>query len=308
MKSEPRKKINLIRRTKRDELFTPYEMIAEELPFYKELFKDKVVLCNCNDSEDSNFFKYFVDHFDDYELKSLICTTYIRKGKAEKLVYSKSGLDKDQLSGNGDFCSKECQKLIDQADIIVTAPPFYLFEKYLELLTDKDKKFLILGNTKSLLNGKLFDLVQNNKISFGKNVHPETFKFYTKQNIPQSARNCGYDEFGNRFIQAENVRWITNLNTDQSEKVLHLTARYSPDKYPMFDTYQAIKVNKTAEIPVDYDGVMAVPLTYLDKHDPSKFEIVGMLSNDKDALAEPVINGKYVYKRIVIKNKIPILS
>lgn len=185
-----------------------------------------------------------------------------------------------ELKGDGDFRSEECLALLDEADIVVTNPPFSLFRDYVATLMEHEKHFIIIGNVNAITYKEFFPLLKENKVWIGASIHSGDRKFYVPDDYPLNAAGCGVDDDGRRFIRVKGVRWYTNLDLKQRHEEMILVKRYSPEKYHHFDNYDAINVNKTADIPCDYAGVMGVPITFLDKYSPDQFEIVGYTAKD----------------------------
>jgi hypothetical protein len=212
-----------------------------------------------------------------------------------------------RLKGDGDFRSQECVALLKQADIVVTNPPFSLFREYVAQLMEYKKMFLIIGNVNALTYKEIFPLVKENKIWLGESIHSGDRKFVVPDYYPLNAAGCGVDENGCRFIRVKGVRWFTNILTKTSQRLEELTLykRYMPDDYPKYDNYDAIEVSKVAEIPMDYEGYMGVPITFLDKYNPRQFEIVGLDHHDPDKNGAQwhLLNGKAPYRRIIIRKK-----
>ena len=280
---------------KKDEFYTQLSDIAEEVRHYKEHFKGKTVLCNCDDPRVSNFFHYFAYQFESLGLKRLITTCYKNQNadlfsqhKCERAVYLVYDGDKNgnripdpeeigihELKGDGDFRSEECVELLKQADIVVTNPPFSLFREYVAQLVEFGKKFLIVGNINCATYKEFFPLIQSNQVWLGASIHSGDRKFWVPDDYPLNAAGCGIDETGRKFIRVKGVRWFTNLDYRQHHEKLILYRNYSPEAYPRYFNYDAIEVGKTTDIPCDYDGKMGVPITFLDKYSPNQFEIVG---------------------------------
>lgn len=265
---------------KNDEFYTQLTDVAKELMHYKQHFKDKIVLCNCDDPTWSAFWKYFHLNFAELGLKKLISTHYDRTKATYKMEYT-GGDDNDieagvrtPLEGNGDFRNQECLDLLDECDIVVTNPPFSLFREYVAVLMEHKKKFIILGNMNALTYKEIFPLFRDNQLWYGASIHSGDRKFYVPNDYPLKASGCGIDESGKRFIRVKGVRWFTNLDYPARHEKLILWKNYTPEEYPKYDNYDAINVNKYAEIPVDYDGVMGVPITFMDFYCPEQFEIV----------------------------------
>lgn len=185
-----------------------------------------------------------------------------------------------ELEGDGDFRSEECLALLNEADIVVTNPPFSLFREYVSVLMEHEKHFIIIGNVNAITYKEFFPLLKENKVWIGASIHSGDRKFYVPDDYPLNAAGCGIDEDGRRFIRVKGVRWYTNLDLKQRHEEMILVKRYSPEIYPHFDNYDAINVDKTADIPCDYAGIMGVPITFLDRYSPDQFEIVGYTAKD----------------------------
>lgn len=271
---------------KNDEFYTQLTDVAKELMHYKAHFKDKIVLCNCDDPTWSAFWKYFHLNFAELGLKRLISTHYDREEATYKMEYT-GGNDNDidvgvktPLEGNGDFRNQECLDLLDECDIVVTNPPFSLFREYVACLMEHKKKFLILGNMNALTYKEIFPLIRDNQLWYGASIHSGDRKFYVPDDYPLKASGCGVDDNGRKFIRVKGVRWYTNLDYKARHEKLVLWKNYTPEEYPKYDNYDAINVNKYSEIPCDYDGVMGVPITFIDYYCPEQFEIVAFRKGD----------------------------
>lgn len=248
---------------KNDEFYTQLADVAEELKHYKGHFKDKIVFCNCDDPTWSAFWKYFHLNFTKLGLRKLISTHYDKNEPTYKMEYEggddnniEAGV-KTALEGNGDFRNQECIDLLDEADIVVTNPPFSLAREYLACLVEHGKKFLIVGDMNWITYKEVFPLLKSNLIWLG---------------------NCSVKEFvqpDGTIKKFGNKLWFTNLDHKKRHEKLILWKNYSPEEYPTYDNYDAIEVSKITDLPVDYDGVMGVPITYLNKHNPDQFEILG---------------------------------
>ena len=327
------------KRAKKDEFYTQRVDIENELRHYKSHFEGKVVLCNCEDPRQSEFFKYFAENFEKLKLKRLIAVCYksqdvdlFSQGDCEraiKQVYEgdKNGnmiVDDDEvgvfnLKGDGDFRSNECIEILKEADIVVTNPPFSLFREYLAQLMKFDKKFLIIGNVTAVTHSELFSYIRDNRIWLGASIHSGDRKFGVPEGYPLNAAGCGIDENGKRFIRVKGVRWFTNLDYPQRHEILPLYKRYTPNEFPKYDNYDAINVDKTSDIPYDYDGIMGVPITFIDKYNPEQFELIGIGRGDlgreigvkKNARGRTdlqlTIEGKvtWPFQRILIRRRKP---
>ena len=295
---------------KKDEFYTQLEDINAEMVHYENQFKGKIVLMNCDNPTWSNFWRYFHTEFNRLGLKKIIATHYEYGKTASYKMEYEGGNDEDceigvktDLTQNGDFRSPECIELLKEADIVVTNPPFSLFREYVACLVEHDKKFLIVGNMNALTYKEIFPLFRNNKLWYGASIHSGDRKFYVPDSYPLEAAGCGIDEEGRRFIRVKGVRWFTNLDYAARHEKLTLWKNYTPEDYPKYDNYDAINVNKYSEIPVDYDGVMGVPITFMDFYSPEQFEILGIDKDLTDNHKRGIINGKQLYVRIMIKRK-----
>ena len=316
---------------KNDEFYTQLTDVAKELMHYKHHFKDKIVFCNCDDPTWSAFWKYFHLNFEALGLKKLISTHYDKTEPTYKMEYT-GGDDNDievgvktPLEGNGDFRNQECLDLLDEADIVVTNPPFSLFREYVACLMEHEKKFLIIGNQNAISYKEIFPLLKNNDIWLGNHSGHTWFGVPKDYKIPDNylnedkkkMRSNGYmiDENGVVWRNLGNICWWTNLDHSKRHERLILWKQYSSKEYPKYDNYDAINVDKTDQIPVDYTGVMGVPITFLDKYNPEQFEIIGhthsgdtteevnALRLDMNNRHRGLINGKQVYERILIRKK-----
>ena len=295
------------KRAKNDEFYTQLSDIENELKHYKSHFAGKVVYCNCDDARKSNFFRFFQKKFNDYGLKKLITTSYNENGHGSVLVYEgdtngNGKLDDNEvkvseLKGNGDFRSEECIEYLKESDIVVTNPPFSLFRDYIATLVQYDKKFLIIGNPNAITYKEVFPLIKENKLWLGWSSFNKGMYFY----VPEDYKYADTYKFekeinGRKVMRVSSICWFTNLDHSRRHEDLILYKKYTPEEYPKYDNYDAIEVSKVCEIPKDYDVIMGVPITFLDKYNPSQFEIVGCANN-------PIIKGKLIYKRLLIKRK-----
>lgn len=301
------KGLRAAKREKNDEFYTIYSDVEKELQHYTQHFNGKIVYCNC-DTTSSAFWKYFYNNFESLGLKKLISTYYSQNFNAYKTEYIGGEESREKLNWNGDFRSQECQRLLEECDIVCTNPPFSLFREYLTKLIDSEKKFLIIGNKNSLTYKEVFPLIKENKVWLGFNSPKE---FDTPNGITKKVNGL--------------TRWFTNLDIQKRHEELMLWKEYSAEEFPKFDNYEAINIDKTAEIPKDYYGVMGVPTTFLDRYNPDQFELIGVFNGYKPETADieagqiygeavpvssikslfrgPAVNGKAKYIRILIKRK-----
>ena len=313
---------------KKDEFYTQLPDIENELKHYKKYFKNKVVYCNCDDPRISNFFHYFSYNFERLGLKKLITTCYqsqsmdlFSQHSSKQAIYLEYEGDQNKnykpdpeeigikhLKGDGDFRSPESIELLKQADIVVTNPPFSLFREYVAQLIAYDKDFIILGNLNAITYKEIFPIIKENKLWFGPSIHSGDREFGVPKDYPLHASGHRTDENGNKFIRVKGVRWYTNLDISKRHEDLILYKIYNPENYPKYDNYDAINVNKTKDIPMNYKGAMGVPITFLDKYNPEQFEILGCnrgVSQDPNKIygGSSFINGKETFKRLFIKPK-----
>ncbi|MCD8313456.1 MAG: adenine-specific methyltransferase EcoRI family protein [Bacteroidales bacterium] len=312
---------------KQDEFYTQLDDIANELKHYKEHFAGKIVLCNCDDPYESNFFKYFALVFNEWKIKKLICTCWDGSPIAQQdlVLFDDEKKDEDgrsriaykieltevkdlngdgatdledvrllleenrpqRLEGHGDFRSPECLDLLKEADIVVTNPPFSLFREYVSLLMLYEKRFLIIGNQNAISYKEIFPLIKDNKVWLG--VKAGDMAFRVPDYYEERDTRFWIDEDNKKWRSMGNICWFTNLDHKKRHRMLDLYKNYSSSEYPHYDNYDAINVEKVDRIPMDYDGVMGVPLTFLDKYNPDQFEILGLTSgrNEFDKSAWP---------------------
>ena len=340
------KYLNAAKDVRDDEFYTTYESIVEELSHYTHHFKGKIVLCNCDDPYESNFFKYFAINFNQLGLKKLICTCYdgspvqgkelvvdldIRSGNPKKHAHKVEITEVKDLNGDGavdladiqyllkndknvitllkqhgDFRSKECIELLKQADIVVTNPPFSLFKELVSMLVKHKKKYLLVGNQNALTYKEIFPLIQNNEAWTGYRFGDMKFRV-PSDSEPRKTR-FWIDETGQKWRSLGNAMWLTNLDIEKRYQKLILTKTYTPEEYPKYDTYDAINVKRCIDIPKDYSGIMGVPITIINKYNPEQFELIGEANHGSDNeydLFKPLLHGRYLFKRILIRNRNP---
>lgn len=329
-----------------DEWYTDYRTVEEEVSHYTKQFRGKIVLCNCDDPYESAFSRFFLKNFNILKLKKLICTSY--KGSSivgtsaikdsnncalsnesayvmvvEKLPFSSTSVIGDEeiesylrtagvvkkLKGDGDFRSRECIEYLKESDIVVTNPPFSKFTDLFSLLVKYDKKYLVIGNQNAITYKEIFPFIKDGKAWIGYRFGDMSFR--VPSNTPPRNTRFWIDESGQKWRSLGNAMWLTNLDTERKHQELVLTAHYDPEKYPKYDTFDAINVARVSDIPMDYPGVMGVPLTYLKYHNEDQFEIVGEANHGSDNeydLFKPIVNGKELFKRILIRNRKPVMK
>lgn len=296
-------KLHKAKLNKKDEFYTQLSDIERELGHYKGHFKGKVVLCNCDDPRISNFFHYFSYNFEYLGLKKLIATCYknqdmdlFSQNDSEQAIYLEYLGDKNgnripdaeeigikHFKGDGDFRSDECIELLKEADIVVTNPPFSLFREYVAQLMEYNKKFVIIGHQNATKYKETFRIIKDNKMWLGYGFKGGAGHFINKE----------YEDYATAenhkkgMIRVSGVVWLTNMKITKRQEDLILYKKYTKE-YPKYDNYDAIEVSKTKEIPLDYEGVMGVPITFLDKYNPEQFEIVGMTSGRDEFEAKPI--------------------
>ena len=282
--------LNKAKQVKNDEFYTRYEDIEAEVMKYKEQFRDKVIYLPC-DSLKSEFWSFFVAIFESFGLKKLIATHYEKDGQSYK-VWTNDGnnIIHEDLMGNGDFRSPECIEILKECDIVCTNPPFSLFREFVNIIMTHGKQCLIIGNKNAFIYKEIFKMIKENKIWLGY-TQPKDFRI----------------EDGSTTKKINGLaRWFTNLTVNKSNEELILTKTYNAIDYPKYDNYDAIEVSKVVNIPKDYDGIMGVPITFLDKYNPNDFEILGdSRYHDGNDMADDInfVNGKQKYRRILIRRK-----
>ncbi|MBO7492662.1 MAG: adenine-specific methyltransferase EcoRI family protein [Bacteroidales bacterium] len=315
------KNLNQAKNAKKDEFYTQLVDIENELRHYRAHFKGKTVLCNCDDPRVSNFFHYFSYNFEQLGLKKLITTCYKNQNRdlfsqndSERAIWLEYLGDKNgdrvpnpeeigihYFNGDGDFRSTECIELLKQADIVVTNPPFSLFREYVAQLMKYGKKFVIVGHQNAIHYKEIFPLIKENKLWLGYGFKGGAAHFYSKY---EDTATAGDHREG--MIRVSGVNWFTNLEIPKRHEDMILYKCYNPEEHLKYDNFDAIECCPTTNIPMDYDGLMGVPVTFLDKYNPEQFEIVGILNHGCDSeydLAKPILNGKEKFSRILIRRK-----
>lgn len=296
---------------KNDEFYTRYEDIENELKHYKNFLNGKTIYCNTDDFRTSNFVRFFKDNFVEYGLQKLISTNYDLGNGSYLYQYDGKNETIETLEGNGDFRSLECRALLEEADVVVTNPPFSLFREFIALMQEYDKKFLVVGNVNAVTYKEMFPLIKENKLWMGATcfnggathfIAPIELYDPKKMYDPKNA----YLEDGKFMWRVNGVRWFTNIDHQKRNTPIDLYKTYNPTEFPKYDNYDAIEVSKVANIPMDWGGVMGVPISMVDKYCPEQFEIVGL---DRYVEDNPhyghrfTINGKETYARILIRHK-----
>ena len=346
------RKLNAAKVAKKDEFYTQLSDIERELQHYWKHFKGKTVLCNCDDPYESNFFKYFALRFNQLGLKKLICTCYngspvhgdellLRfddvESEPKKIAYKVEITEVKDLNGDGavdlsdvrillqndrnvlsilqtgDFRSAECVELLKEADIVVTNPPFSLFREFIAQLMQFEKKFLIVGPQNAVTYREVFPLIRDFKVWWGYGFKGAATHFVSPYDDIATA-----NDHRKNMIRVSGITWYTNLYIPKQNDLFDLVCRYSKSEYPECDNYNAIFIERTADIPFDYIGLMAVPITFIDKYNTEQFEVVGITDNNE--IMRPYwkngcikydrsyLNGQRKFPRILIRNKHPQIS
>lgn len=307
---------------KNDEFYTRFEDINFEINLvehgYRPFFKDKVVYCNCDDPEESNFWKFFKARFNGLKLKKLISTHYDQEGKSSyKLEYDGERVTKSELDGSGDFRSPECVALLKESDIIVTNPPFSLYREFVVLLAKYEKKFVIWANNNSVTYKEIFPLIKDNKMWLGYTCN-KTLSFAVPEGYRYDEKETAKINDGKHYGKVPAISVFTNLEIPKRHEPMLLGGSYERGSkkgmFPKYDNYDAINVDRVCDIPEDYEGVMGVPITFLDKYCPEQFDLVGTTESEgkgfsnglwisNSGVAQPVVKNERKYKRLFIKRK-----
>ena len=304
------------RRGKADEFLTRLDVIEGELQYYTDQFKGKTVYLPCDEPEASYFLYFFAVNFKWLGLDRIITSCYREgsQGLATQFLGSAgmrpqhSDFTFRTLKGDGDFRSPECVGLLQSADIVVTNPPFSKFRDFMSQLVEHDKKYLILGNVNACKYKSIFPLIQANKLWLGPSIRSGDRTFKVPDHYPLEGSNTWADDDGTKYIQVKGVRWFTNMPHTGQIKPLELTCGYSSGDYPTYDNFDAIEVSYTKDIPKDYDGLMGVPITFLDRYNPNQFEIIGtereLTKKATGKVSSFYVGGRECFSRIVIKRKV----
>src|SRR3990167_2051916 len=317
-KTSSNKNLKSANKQKKDEFYTQLVDIEKELMRYKDQFRGKVVFCNCDDPKESDFVKYFSRNFEHLGLKKLIATHYkdanlFTRESPYKLEYSGDKNDNrmpdpgefmTEMIGTGDFRSEECIKLLKEADIVVTNPPFSLFREYVAQLMEYKKKFLILGDQKAITYKETFSYVKDDKLWVGYD-NGGTKWFQVPMNYDISTESRKKIVNGVKYFSMGRILWFTNLDTTKRHENIVLYKKYTPEEFPKYDNYDVINVDKVSDIPMNYNSVMGVPITFVDKYNPKQFQILGVANSARwiGYKCLTIIQGRKIYNRILIKNK-----
>lgn len=334
------KKLQNAKAEKNGEYYTEYSTISNEMGHYRDQLKGQVIYCNCDDPSWSNFWRYFHSNFASLGLKKLISTHYQKDAEPSYAMIYEGGDDFNmdagrtvEIHGNtalvngqevfytaGDFRSDACLKYLDEATVVTSNPPFFLFREYIACLMGHEKKFLILGNQNATTTKEIFPLFKNNKVWYGASIHSGGVDFRIPDDYEEYSANV-FVKGGHHYINLAGIRWFTNLDVKYRHDGLwhrngtfdnsqaHCYYEGNEDSYLSYDNYDAINVDKTKNIPIDYPGVMGVPITWLDKYNPEEFEIIAQMANtniDENNAGYPFVKGIRKYARILIRNLHPI--
>lgn len=304
------------KRNQNDEFYTRYDDIEAEVMKYRKQFQGKIVYLPCDDPAEkkSEFWSFFVNNFDAFGLKKLIATHYDESGRAYKIwidgdttgdgyIDDADALQED-LEGNGDFRSPECIAILKECDIVCTNPPFSVYREFFAAIMQANKQFLIICPQNAFKYKDIFPYVKEGMVWAGYSFN-KTFDFIMSDDYVLT--KTGYiDDNGKKHGKVAGTCWMTNMVVNRRVEEMVLTHKYNPFDYPQFDTYDAINVSRVDRIPCDYDGIMGVPITFLGKHNPDQFEIVGEAnhgSDNKYDLFKPIVNSKELFPRILIRRK-----
>lgn len=307
--------LNIARKDKKDEFYTRYSDIEKELAHYADLFRGKVVYCNCDDYRVSNFFAYFKERFAELGLKKLVATCYVEKNllnmdSEERAVcaeYDGNYIKVIYLDGDGDFRSSECVGILKASDVVVTNPPFSLFRDFVSLVMKHGKEFVVLGNINAVTTKELFQYFKRGEMSLGVSIRCGGCVFDVPTVYETYDGACGGETENGKTIRVRGIRWFTNMGVGYEPDFLETGKKFDPYIYSVYDNYNAINVDKVEDIPMDYEGTMGVPVTFMDKYNSRQFELVGHEHdvNGNGGIGveggQFTVDGKGVYKRILIR-------
>ena len=317
------------KRARNDEFYTRMDDIERELPHYRDHFRNKTIYCNCDDPKVSNFYHYFSMQFHNLGLRKLIASCYRNRSadlfgmhdrdRAIWLEYNGETRGNrpvepeiNHFRGDGDFRNEENIELLKQADIVVTNPPFSLFREYVAQLMKYDRKFIILGNMNAVTYKEIFPLIRDNRMWYGPSISGGGLYFRVPDNLDVTSKSLRTGADGRKYVEIDGVRWFTNLHHYKRNERLPMRKKYNPQDYPKYDNYDAIEVGSRNDIPVDYPGVMGVPIRFLDKYNPEQFDLIWVSDRGGDGMLEdmkkahhthdtPLLDNRRVYKRIFIR-------
>jgi hypothetical protein len=304
--------LNKAAKAKMDEFYTALTDVEKEIATYTDynpdVFAGKVILLPCDDPDRSNFTKHFLDRFRDYHAKAVISTCYNPSGKGRYLIHTAAKHLTGDLQNNGRFGSREVTTLRDKADFVVTNPPFSLFRKFMDWVTESGKQYSILGCLTSITCKEVFPRIKSGTMNIGISIRSGDLEFQVPPNYPLTACRSRVDIDGNRFVHVKGVRWFTNILAKPYTKILTLTKAYDPAIHPKYDNYDAINVNRVCDAPKNYDGVIGMPISFIDKYNPEQFEIIGSnrwVGQDPSGVygRKTLLFGKETFSRIFVKLK-----
>lgn len=302
--------LNRAAKNKMDEFYTSRIDIEKEMATYTDynpdVFADKVVLLPCDDPDRSKFTEFFLDRFKDYRLKAVVSTCYRRDAKGKYLIHTAKKHSTGDLQHSGHFNSREVRSLRDKADFIITNPPFSLFPKFMAWVLESGKAYSIMGNLTAMTCTSVFSHIKSGAMRIGLSLRSGGIWFQVPPECPLYARNFRTDAQGGKYVHFGGVRWYTNIQAAPYTQILVLSKTYDPPEHPKLDNYDAINVNRVCDIPKDYTGVMAVPVSFIDKYNPEQFEIVG---SSKGRGQDPTgvygrnakLDGKELFSRLFVK-------
>lgn len=333
-------KLKNARAEKNGEFYTEYSTVSNCISKMRSQFRGQIVYCNCDDPAWSNFWRYFHNNFASLGLKKLISTHYVKGAEPSYALIYEGGDDFNMEAGRletiygngsytaGDFRSDACIRYLEECTVVVTNPPFFLFREYVAQLIDSEKKFIILGNQNAVTYEEIFPLIKNNKLWYGGDIHSGGVDFRIPDDYDHYSSNV-FMKDGHHYINLAGIRWFTNMDTparhdglwhrngefDQTQA--HCYYEGHEDHYPHYDNYDAIEISKTKEIPIDYPGVMGVPITFLDYFNPMELALIGADEAEGAGFSDGLfvqgskhkqcyVNGVKKYKRLFVQNLHPI--
>lgn len=308
------------KKVKNDEFYTSLESIVSEVRHYKEQFKGKIVYCPCDKAFNkgrSNFFEFFSTMFHELGLKELICTQYNPNNNGKMVIFNGHGvqwnysgympdnvhIDESEietiiLKGDGSFSSQECQEIMSKCDIVVTNPPFSLLRDFIAQIMKYNKQFLIIGPQNAITYKEIYPLIKANKIWLG-------YSMVKEFEVPIDKienKNQRYDNITGKFYQKfGNICWYTNMVHNKRKEFIPIYKKFNPELHLKYDNYDAINVDRVENIPVDYDGLVGVPISFLYVYNPEQFDIIKFRKGDDNK--DLRVQGQDKYFRIIVKRK-----